>query len=928
MGLTGSSQGVKMDTKEFLQRIVPADGTIFLATTYQKQDGTTGLTHKKTSDFDEAITKIDQINTQRKDAWFATGSYKDASSRKKTNVKSKKSLYLDLDCGPKKEFTDQKDAIVQLNTFIKATKLPRPSLLVSSGNGIHVYWTFKDPLPLGDWEAMALGLRRKCDEHDFKADGVCTSDASRILRIPGTYNWKDPKHPKECKLLGGDNGNVDVDQLVKILAGPIAPALKVVTATGALVDPNDLMLASKEFTKPPSQQVFDKCPTMKARLETGGKDDSEPMWGNALHILTYTEDGKDFIHQISDQHPGYNADTVEKKFVSKQGSASGPTGCDKFAMTAGNKCNECPLYGHVKNPVLAATKRMPHELPYGYKALTDGMYKAVLTEDGASEEWIRFTKYVLSDASLVWPENTGDLLQFRCLVTLGATNFRIEVPINEFNEQRKAGALLGAYNMALNSNEQKEVNTLMVNWTQQMQAARYIDTVPSTMGWVEADNKHGFALARQVIWSDGEGNPNFLKDDSLIRSYTPRGNLDKWQAAAKLITDHPNIELQIAMASAFAAPLMKLVNTPGAILALVSATSGLGKTKALQTAQAVWGKPNAMNHMNDTYNAIVRKMGILNNIPAYWDELHFNRGGDTAADFIEALFRIAQGKEKSRLNSNITFRDVGEWSTVITVASNDSLTDYVKLHRAATDAGQMRVVELDITSPQRSTVSLPVALGTFGALDTNYGVAGEAFVFYLTENRTAIHKALMSMMGKMEKDPILHGTAQSQRMRLALAACLVVGAAAANKAKLTKFNVQGIYDRIMKTMIPEVNSKGKVIVDRVNGKRAILEYIEEFADSVNKVDDFPGKGFNTVTVISPPHKLPVRCQVSDSKSRVRIEQKHFKQWITSKYGGGSRILEEIKVWSGAVEPRSNLDAGLPSSIQARRVRLIECDIPQ
>ena len=916
-----------MDTKEFLKRIVPDDGTIFIATTYTKRDGSNGLTHKKTTNFDDAISQINKINNQRKDVWFGTGSFKDDSSRKKSNVKSKKALYLDLDCGPDKDFVDQKDAVVQLNGFVKASGIPAPSLLISSGYGVHAYFTFKDYMPLSQWEALAIGLRRKCDEHGFKADGVVTSDAARILRIPGTYNWKDPKHPKQCRILGADRGDVDVDAMTKALAMPEAPALKIVSATGALVDPGDLLLASKEFVKPKAEKIFAKCPTMRHRLETGGKDDSEPMWGNALHILTYAEDGEDYIHSISDKHGGYTPNATERKFATKQGSAKGPTGCDKFALISGNKCNECPLYGHVKNPVLAATKRMPHELPYGYKECEDGMYKAVLTDDGSMEEWIRITKYRLSDASLVWPENTGDLLQFRCLVTMGAINFRIEVPISEFNEQRKAGALLGGYNMALSNAEQKEVNSLMVTWTQQMQASRYINTVPSTMGWVQTDDRHGFALARQVIWDDGEGNSNFLKDDSLIRAYTPVGKLDTWKAAADLIISHPNVELQIALASAFAAPLMKLVNTPGAILALVSAESGIGKSKALQTAQAVWGKPNAMNHMNDTYNAIVRKMGILNNIPAYWDELHFNRGGDTAADFIDALFRIAQGKEKSRLTSNISFRDVGEWSTVITVASNDSLNDYVKLHRAATDAGQMRVVELQVIDPTSSSTSLKDALPIFGALDNCYGVAGEAFAFYLTKNRESLKKTLMNMLAKMEKDPILKGTAQTQRMRLALAACLVVGAAAAKSAGLCSFNIQAIYDRLMVALKPMVNKKGRVVIDRVDSKRAILEYIEAFADQINKVEDFPGRGFNAVNVISPPHRLPVRAMVSDTAGRVRFEQHHFRHWVTKEYGSGTRILEEMRHMKSAKSPRGNLDAGLPSSINARRVRLVEVDIP-
>lgn len=70
---------------------------------------------------------------------------------------------------------------------------PKPDIIVDSGGGIHAYWILNQPqLLIGgrhiDVEAVNRALSKKLD-----GDGMAL-DASRILRVPGTYNMKyDPK---------------------------------------------------------------------------------------------------------------------------------------------------------------------------------------------------------------------------------------------------------------------------------------------------------------------------------------------------------------------------------------------------------------------------------------------------------------------------------------------------------------------------------------------------------------------------------------------------------------------------------------------------------------------------------------------------------------------------------------------------------------
>jgi hypothetical protein len=80
-----------------------------------------------------------------------------------------------------------------------------PTIVVHTGNGLHVWWIFKEPWILetpeehdravalaGRWQTM---LRQNAAMRGWGFDRL--SDVSRVLRIPGTTNHKDPEHLKE-----------------------------------------------------------------------------------------------------------------------------------------------------------------------------------------------------------------------------------------------------------------------------------------------------------------------------------------------------------------------------------------------------------------------------------------------------------------------------------------------------------------------------------------------------------------------------------------------------------------------------------------------------------------------------------------------------------------------------------------------------------
>ena len=72
-----------------------------------------------------------------------------------------------------------------------------PAVVVDSGHGYHAYWVLDQFIPVDRATTIMQGIART-----IKGDHVY--DAPRILRLPGTQNWKDPEHPLPVRVLRFD----------------------------------------------------------------------------------------------------------------------------------------------------------------------------------------------------------------------------------------------------------------------------------------------------------------------------------------------------------------------------------------------------------------------------------------------------------------------------------------------------------------------------------------------------------------------------------------------------------------------------------------------------------------------------------------------------------------------------------------------------
>lgn len=257
----------------FYDRVLPAKGPFTLMTGVYGPDGKLhDPTHWERLQTHEALEKkVRELATQPQEIYYAVGSY--AGRRRKGSI-AKRAFFLDLDF---KSFDSPQDAIRGLNVFVNTVGLPPPSIYVSSGHGMHIYWCLNRDVPIAEWEPVADALKAKCAELKFRADPMVTADAARILRCPGTLNRK-AKEPVPCEVRIDNGATYSLEAIAAPLDAASAPSN--VSKLLALAPP-DALITKPNFPKLSADEVTAMLASIKLQ-----KDERE-KW---THILCAMQD--------------------------------------------------------------------------------------------------------------------------------------------------------------------------------------------------------------------------------------------------------------------------------------------------------------------------------------------------------------------------------------------------------------------------------------------------------------------------------------------------------------------------------------------------------------------------------------------------------------------------------------------------------------
>lgn len=256
-----------------------------------------------------------------------------------------RSLYLDVEGSVEKGGYDGAGAVqAAVTKFIEQTGvMPTATVLTGSG-GMHLYFTAEENLDPEVWRGLAAALVMLCERYGLKIDTPVTTDASRIMRAPGSIHQKTG-----VIVTAFETGPTYSLNELAALVGYEAKASKTSRWTKAQLQINqDVLGDARETPKHTPYSMLETakhCAAVRQAMAHRGRDTPYQPWLLALQTAVLSVEGEELGHAISEGHPDYDEGKVTEKMATFTG---GPPSCQTWhrAWAGESPCPNC-LYGGI-----------------------------------------------------------------------------------------------------------------------------------------------------------------------------------------------------------------------------------------------------------------------------------------------------------------------------------------------------------------------------------------------------------------------------------------------------------------------------------------------------------------------------------------------------------------------------------------------------
>jgi hypothetical protein len=294
-----------------------------------------------------------------------------APIRLATNAMMLKSFFIDVDFGKAggNSYATAEEALVNLMAFIAKVGLPKPTMMVHSGGGFHVYWCVSRALTPDEWLPIAFALAEATKAHGLKCDTQCTVDSVRVLRIPDTLNRKQ-EPARHVRFIGP---RLDFDYSLDRISVPLAPfvgKLPTSVAAGSFVDrslfpPRTAPAGGSElqcgiddlFPDSDLDLVLPSCGFLADAVATGGANLNNPLFNLVNLICTFTKGGRADAHRMAKGHANYDPNSTytdeffDRKDRERRERGLGWPSCATISATGSTACKGCPQLALGKSPL-------------------------------------------------------------------------------------------------------------------------------------------------------------------------------------------------------------------------------------------------------------------------------------------------------------------------------------------------------------------------------------------------------------------------------------------------------------------------------------------------------------------------------------------------------------------------------------------------
>jgi hypothetical protein len=883
-----------MSRYEFLTTVLPQEGSYC----------TVGLTSgSPRTQFFNTIQEVgawaDTCLPNGTDAFFSVAAYKDPKlGRNAKNTKLFKALWIDLDIGKKTEFETRGEGLNALRTFVNVTGLPEPTV-VSSGYGMHVYWSFEEEVDFNIWKPLAVALINRVSAENFKIkDKGLTGDAVRILRIPGTKNFKGGLQTDVSVLILSPSAPLSVFTEV-LMGGNLTPLAVIELSTGSsrINDTTQALMGNTvyKFSRIMAKSAKGTGCAQLLHIYTNQEDITEPHWRSGLSIAQFCEDKETAIHKLSNQHTGYDPASTEIKAR----GCEGPHRCTTFTTHMPDLCSGCMHLGKVSSPLLLGKEILEatptdnivsahspdlgdvdieipaYPFPF-FRGPKGGIYIKKSIDD-AEEEDVEKALVYENDFYVVGRRtdpDAGEVLHMRLIRPHdGVSDFT--APLATITAGDKCRDMLSHHGIAANTNQMKGLLNYLISWTKQLQNTSRAELVRVQFGW--NDGTDAFVIGTRELNRNSAPrySPPSSATDTIVGIYSKTGTLSEWKNVANNYAAPGNEVRAFALFLSLGSPMFKFFALGGAILHLTNASSGVGKSTIQMVANSVWGHPTqAMLVRDDTMLSKYHRMGVVQNMILCIDELT----NLPPEDISNLAFGATNGRGKNRMNASSNSERVNNttWSLPCITSGNNSLHEVLQSLKADPEGELLRVLELEVVRNDNMTKQESDQVFSRDMVD-NYGHAGEIMMQFVLDNLDECIGELYAVQLELDTAANLQ---QRDRYYSAMCATAIWGGRLANRLGLIDIPVEPVF----KYLVSKINRSVGVVeganVDLSNSHLGL--FMSEYMQSQLIINKAPPaiEGMLSVPVETPRGALVIRRE--PDTQRAFIIASVLKTWCAKK----------------------------------------------
>jgi hypothetical protein len=793
-----------MQTKEFLRHVLPSQGVYCVV----GKDQYNKITPVFVNTLEEAVTTVESLHGKKQDVYFACSVFKTSEERTKANAREARSLWLDIDCGydhkksAYKDYTTKEEALIALRAFTDTTGLPDPTI-VDSGRGLHVYWTFINSVATAAWTPVAEGLKFLCVKHNLHADASCTADAARILRVPNTENYKDPKKPVPVTVLV-EGEATSFDDLAALI--PVHLGGQRVKTRDPAYKPEKIAV----FRKIISKCMVDKGCAQLKHIMIKQKDIPEPLWRSGLSIAAFCEDRDIAIHKISQHHPDYTHAGTE----AKADSIPAPHGCDQFESLRPEGCKGCRLKGTITSPIAlgqvvpravgadniieelsenlgekSTFEIPPYPTPY-FRGKNGGVY---LAKPDDEEDGFKIYEYDFYLVDKLKDPATGECGWFKLHLPQDGVR-EIIAPVASLLSVEKARELLNNFGIFERGKSLDAIIEYMRVALSAKQTEKRTQVMHKQFGW-NAEKDRIIIGNREISAFDVKYTPVSEELSQVTPTLIKKGSYEEWKKAVSFY-ERPGLELRaFGFFCGFGSLLMPLFDSreKAAVVNLYNPEAGQGKTSVIQMMTSIYGNPDIeaklINLWGDTENSIINRFGYMNNLPAGVDEMT----SVTPEQLHNHLKFVASGRGKNRMGNGVNRERNNDtvFNLINVVSSNTDFRTVIYAKNAKASGEMARFIQLRIERDDvltKTEVDLIIS-----KIFDNFGHAGEEYAQYLIQN---IHKVKAELQQMQQKIDTLMNFRGSDRKYSTCLSAVFLGAIIAKRLNIHNIPIQPVLQAV------------------------------------------------------------------------------------------------------------------------------------